>query len=401
MKKIIPLLLFITVHKIAIAQNVGIGTNTPLQRLHVKGIFRLDPLGATGNSSINMYSGSTNDNSTLFFYNQLSAVSPSASFGYNSSPGYSFWENGSSTVYLNSTGLGIENTLPLTKLHILGSQDAGFGVNQNGLVMLGSAVGTNLILDANEILARNAGRKADLYLQNDSGNVILCNNNEGIVNVGSSIGIGTINPATKLHVLGGLDASLTNHGYMVLGNTASANLVIDNNEIMARSNGATAKLFLQADGGETEIGNGMGTYRFTEQGKLQQPSVTGTSNLLPVAYGKVSNTGVKQSGTFFLSSRESEGTYRITILNENNMLAEEDQFTIVVTAYGFSGHFISARIDNATSFIVRSSEFHVPYINKSVADGCLPCSYTLGSYITTMPSKRDVDTGFSFLVYKN
>jgi hypothetical protein len=403
MKKLITLTALLAVlHSIVFSQNVGIGTATPQQKLHIKGPARIDPVGVSGDAIVNLYSGTVNDFGYINFYNQLSAITPSAMLGYNGLSNYSFWAIGSSGVYLTTGGLGISNAAPLTKLHIAGGQDAGFGANQNGSLMLGLANAGNLILDANEIMARSNGRKADLYLQNDSGNVVMCFNNEGIVHVGSSVGIGTISPAAKLHIVGGLDASLTSNGYMVMGSTTGANLVIDNNEIIARNNGGTNKLFLQAEGGETEIGNGEGTYLFTEGGELQQPAVTGTANLLPVAYGKVSNTGIKLSGTFFLSSRESEGTYRITLLNENNMLTEENQFSILVTVNGFSGYFISTRIDNATSFIVHTSEFHVPYINKNIVDQCgVPCDYTLASYITSLPTKRDVDAGFSFLVYKN
>ncbi|WP_462249624.1 hypothetical protein [Ferruginibacter sp.] len=401
-KLIIFTCLLSALHSVLLAQNVGIGTITPLQRLHVKGIVRVDPIGLTGNSSISMYSGTTSDNSTIFFYNQLSAVTQSASFGYNSFLNYSFWGTGGTAAYLKNEGLGINNPSPLTRLHVSGEQDAGFGANQNGFAMFGLANSSNLVIDPNEIMARNNGRKADLYLQNDSGDVVMCFNNEGIVHVGSSVGIGTASPATKLHILGGQDASLASNGYMLMGNTSGPNLVIDNNEIMSRNNGASAKLFLQADGGETEIGNGEGTYRFTTDGKLQQPAVTGTANLLPVAYGKVSNTGVRQSGTFFTSIKEADGRYRVTVLNENNMLVEESQFTILVTPVGGTGVYISAQIDNANSFLVFTSEFHVPYINKSIVESCgVPCDYSLASYITTMPNERARNAGFSFLIYKN
>lgn len=171
------------------AQNVGIGTPTPLQKLHVKGISRFDAAGvSSGDAVISMYSGSTNDQSYIYFYNQFSAVSPSAYFGYSAPSDYSMWANGSTIAYLKSEGLGISNTAPLTKLHITGGQDAGFGATSNGFIMNGAATGVNLVIDNNEILARNNGRKTDIFLQADSGNVILCSNEQGAVGIGVTSG---------------------------------------------------------------------------------------------------------------------------------------------------------------------------------------------------------------------
>jgi len=71
----------------------------------------------------------------------------------------------------------------------------------------------------------------------------------GNMTVTNSVGIGTTVPASKLHILGGTDASLTTNGYAQFGPAGSWNLVIDDNEIMARSNGAANDLLLQQDVG--------------------------------------------------------------------------------------------------------------------------------------------------------
>src|SRR6185436_6031969 len=51
------------------------------------------------------------------------------------------------------------------------------------------------------------------------------------------------------------EASTTLNGFLMLGTETSANLVMDNNEIMARSNGATSNLYLQKEGGNIFIGD--------------------------------------------------------------------------------------------------------------------------------------------------
>jgi hypothetical protein len=256
MKHLLFFLLICGIYQSVSGQNVGIGTATPLQRLHVKGITRIDAAGATGDAVINMYGATTNDQSYIYFYNSFSAVAPSAYFGYSAPSDYMILSNGSTSTYLKSEGVGISTNSPLTKLHITGGQDAGFGASQNGYAMLGLANGGNLVIDANEILARNNGRKTDLFLQNDSGNVILCTNNQGIVGVGSSIGVGTTSPFTKLHILGGEDAGMStngSNGYVMLGSGTGTNLILDNNEIIVRNNattaGSSADLFIQHDNG--------------------------------------------------------------------------------------------------------------------------------------------------------
>jgi hypothetical protein len=59
---------------------------------------------------------------------------------------------------------------------------------------------------------------------------------------------------------GGSDAALTNiaSGYFLIGDAGGGNIVMDNNEIMARSDGAAAHLWLNHEGGDVRIGQGSG-----------------------------------------------------------------------------------------------------------------------------------------------
>lgn len=77
---------------------------------------------------------------------------------------------------------------------------------------------------------------------------------EFMVKYGSgNVGIGMVTPAAKLHVDGGTDTAPAGGGYLVLGATNSTNISIDNNEIMARNNGAAATLALNASGGNVTL----------------------------------------------------------------------------------------------------------------------------------------------------
>ncbi|MEQ1924433.1 MAG: hypothetical protein ABL952_18195, partial [Pyrinomonadaceae bacterium] len=77
----------------------------------------------------------------------------------------------------------------------------------------------------------------------DGGERMSIENNTGNVSIGGG------NPAVKLHVQGGSEAEPNGGGYIVAGSIGSTNVVIDDNEIMARSGGATAPFFINNDGG--------------------------------------------------------------------------------------------------------------------------------------------------------
>ena len=70
----------------------------------------------------------------------------------------------------------------------------------------------------------------------------------------SKVGIGTTNPAAKLHVEGGTDPTLGGGGYIVTGSTTGVNTVIGDNEIQARFNGGPFGLVINNDGGDVVFG---------------------------------------------------------------------------------------------------------------------------------------------------
>lgn len=89
------------------------------------------------------------------------------------------------------------------------------------------------------------------------------------------VGIGTTVPVTKLQIVGGTDADLATGGYITLGEITSENIVIDNNELMARNNGAVANLAINNNGGNVGIGTA------SPVGKLHIKSPAGiNANLL-------------------------------------------------------------------------------------------------------------------------
>ncbi len=73
------------------------------------------------------------------------------------------------------------------------------------------------------------------------------------------VGIGASAPAVQLHIEGGSDTAPTGGGYAQFGPSSGQNVSIDSNEIMARNNGVTAGLSINADGGNLYFSqNGVG-----------------------------------------------------------------------------------------------------------------------------------------------
>lgn len=66
----------------------------------------------------------------------------------------------------------------------------------------------------------------------------------------------TLNATLRLTSGGDASLSSTNHPLQI-GSTGGLNLIIDNNEIMARNNGAASTLNLNIEGGNTSIGGGV------------------------------------------------------------------------------------------------------------------------------------------------
>lgn len=71
---------------------------------------------------------------------------------------------------LKNGNMGITTNTPETKLQVTGGSDAGLN-HAGGFVLLGETSGMNLVMDTNEIMVRNNGVAAPLYLQNDGGSV--------------------------------------------------------------------------------------------------------------------------------------------------------------------------------------------------------------------------------------
>lgn len=224
--------------------NLGLGTISPVAKLHID---------LTESALSNALIIDNNSQSSTVQFQQdgvnkgfIQSTGDDLRIGTNSGNAdgaFFIGTNGTNKVAVVGNGnVGIRTSEPVAPLHIFTGDDAS--ASTNGFLQLGPSNSLNMVLDNNEILARNNGVVSTLYLGRDG----------SMVQIGNS----TATPGTKLYVTSGgnLDLTEANSGFMVLGSSTGTNLAFDNNEIQARSNGVASTLFFQHKGGNVRIGDG-------------------------------------------------------------------------------------------------------------------------------------------------
>jgi len=247
------------------AQNVGIGTLNPQFPLDVHTpdngtVLRLrttkDSIGA---STLLRFTTATN----LLFPDDRSSFMGSLRTGAGTNLLFATASNGQAAFekmrlnYLGNLGLGTLD--PQARIHI--------DLSESAL--------TNAILinnDTREAIIQFQRERTEVgFLQSSAADLRIGTNadntnglfavrtggfNRLIVRHNGNVGIGAALPQAALHVMSGTEATLNTNGFFQLGATGAANLVMDDNEIQARSDGAASILYLQNSGGNVRIGNG-------------------------------------------------------------------------------------------------------------------------------------------------
>ncbi|MGE0481323.1 MAG: hypothetical protein AB7Q17_12710 [Phycisphaerae bacterium] len=215
------------------AGNFGIGTSSPASRFHVQhtGAQRAAWI-VSDNTASNLSALRVDTNATNSGVSAVAGVNSGAG-----SAGYfqiSNANNAAPALVATTNGTG-----PGMRVQV-GADSLDVGVNSI------NTAGDGLFGDP-------------LYLNNNVAQTVLIGMGGGNTGIG---GDAAGFPLCKLHVDGGGDANVTSPtaGYFLIGDAFAANIVMDDNEIMARSNGAAATLYLNHDGGDVRIGqNGPGS----------------------------------------------------------------------------------------------------------------------------------------------
>jgi len=205
-----------------------------------------------------------------------------------------FLTNGTNRLSILENGyVGIGTSIPNVEL-TLASTGTNVSLTGGGIFQIGNFSSTNIIMDTNDIQCRNNGVESRLYVQREGGVLdiggdtditgdvilrstggnftfrvappgitagdlhIIGDNDEVHMSINDQngrVGLGTIEPATRLNIVGNSDVSSSGGGLIQLGTSAGANIGFDNNEIQARNNSVASTLSLQNSGGLLDIGD--------------------------------------------------------------------------------------------------------------------------------------------------
>jgi hypothetical protein len=197
------------------------------------------------------------------------ATTPTFNGGYNTAVGYSALV--STTTGYSNTAIGVSagnsNTTGIGNV-VIGTL-AGIGSTSLASVSIGyfATVGNGI---NNTALGSSANVNANLTNATAIGaNATVAQSNSLVLGSSANVGIGVNTPNTKLHIDGGTDADIANatSGYLLMGDATGANMIMDQNEIIARNNGAAATLYLQYQSGNVVIGaNTAGSHKLSVNG---------------------------------------------------------------------------------------------------------------------------------------
>lgn len=239
-----------TTNNAYVGSSLGINESSPGSRLHIS---------ATDNTA----DITLEDTYPFLFLNTTSSNNGGILFQDNGTYDFiAFYNAGLTEFYLDhystagtdftiaSSGyVGLNQPDPTVVLHVDGGSDAALA-GSNGYILINDEGSTNMVLDDNEIIARNNGAETTLHLQNEGGGVSIHNaqgsNTQVIIEDDGDVGIGESAPQTSLDV----------HDMAVVGNISVGSESTDQAASNKASDGfiATPWLYTTAIEAENERG---------------------------------------------------------------------------------------------------------------------------------------------------
>ena len=163
------------------------------------------------------------------------------------------------SVHARDSGLGLSGAmLGATEDVVIESQQAWLGLASSAFGAIGSGISLKEVLsgtsfDTWSIHRGTSPTGSNLTFSHGDEDIPWNNPVRMTLQEDGDLGLGTTSPSVRLQVEGGSDVSLGGGGYLQLGGGSGLNLALDNNEIMARSNGGSTTLHLNVDGGNVTV----------------------------------------------------------------------------------------------------------------------------------------------------
>ena len=286
------------------------------------------------------------------------------------------------SVFYGQQRVGINTTTPVRPLEIYGNSQQYLRVHSS--TASGNRVGIEFIRGEDDSNAR------DWKIENWDGKFKILTGTDNFATLGDHVfhisedglvGIGTTSPVTRLHVDSGEDASNTLDGYLMLGSKSGNNLIMDQNEIMARLNGVPSTLYLQTGGGNTwfsggdvfmgsgggkvSIGGATLSERFNINGSVYQMQLRNPLDGMNDWYIGASNatwTTGDDLLCFSPNSGQSNSTLRLKGVSENN----GSEAPVMITSPSTQTlYFDGNEIDSNTPLYINHNSDEETYINPS------------------------------------
>ncbi|MCX7551850.1 tail fiber domain-containing protein [Xanthomarina sp. F2636L] len=234
-------------------------------------------LGATGISSVAMGRNvvASGDFSITMGYNTVASANHTIAMGYNTVASAEYATTMgyySSATEEYATAMGYFTLASNYASTAMGNETVASGQSSTAMGYNTEALGSNSIAMGSYTRASSYNALAVGRYNVSLGNPLSWIETDPVFEVGfgtsnanrlnaltvlknGKVGIGTHTPTTFLQVTNGYNATLSDGtGYFLIGRETGTNMVFDNNEIMARNNGATSTLYLQHSGGDVRVG---------------------------------------------------------------------------------------------------------------------------------------------------
>lgn len=252
------------------AAAVAIGLRNKVTGSGAVALGWLGTSSGTSSSAFGYQTRATADYSTAMGYYALASGENAASIGYNTvASGRSSTAFGEYSYALadNTTAIGY-------RARVVGEYAAAIGTGVYSKAYSSITIGQ--YNDSITTSSSTSWKAADPLFIIGNGTATSDRSNALTMLKNGNTGFGTTAPKAKLHIDGGTDAGLAdNSGFLIIGDVSGSNLVFDNNEIVARNNGANNTLYLQYEGGDLEVGGkaskpGGGSWSAASDGRLKQ-----------------------------------------------------------------------------------------------------------------------------------